>query len=402
MAVVGAGLMGAGIALTAAQAGIEVRVKDTNLEAAGRAKAYADEALAKQVARGSRTAAQAAEVLARIHPVGEIDELAGVQLVVEAVFEDPELKAQVLADLSGVVGDDALIASNTSTLPISGLAASVDRPEDFVGMHFFSPVERMELVEIIVGEQTSEETLAKAFDIARQLRKTPIVVGDGRGFFTSRVILGRLLEAAAMLGEGIPAPSIEQASRQAGYPLGTLALTDDISLSLPYTIYGQIRDEATRDGGAFVEHPGAQVLGRLVGLGRKGRASGSGYYDYHDGRRTGLWGELATEFGPSAPPEGLRELEDRLLFVEALETARCLETGVLRTTADANTGSLLGIGYPRWTGGAAQFAAGYPGGVPAFVRRARDLAERHGPRFLPPESLSGEVWSSAGEDLAHA
>jgi 3-hydroxyacyl-CoA dehydrogenase/enoyl-CoA hydratase/3-hydroxybutyryl-CoA epimerase len=396
VAVLGAGMMGAGIALSAALAGLTVKLKDVDLGRAEEGRAYAERALNKQVAAGKRTEADAAAVLARITPAGEVADLADADLVIEAVFEDPDLKAQVFGEVAGVVAPDALLASNTSTLPITGLARAVDRPQDFIGLHFFSPAERMELVEIIVGEQTSDATLAKAFDVVLQLGKTPIVVGDGRGFFTSRVILTRLLEAAAMLGEGIAPASIEQASVQAGYPVGTLALLDELTLTLPHKIFGQFREEARRSGAEFTEHPGDAVLEALIEAGRPGRAAGAGFYEYADGRRAGLWPGLEEWFGPGRPATDLRELIDRLLFAEALETARCLESGLLRSTADANVGSLLGIGFPAWTGGAAQFVAGYPGGTAAFVGRARELAGAHGTRFSPPESLLEQALVTSG------
>lgn len=402
LGVIGAGMMGAGIALAAATVGIEVLLKDIDVAAAERGRAYAEKVLGKQVSRGSRTEQSAAEILSRITPVTDPADFSGVDLVIEAVFEDPSLKATVIREILGVVAPDAVIASNTSTLPITGLAETVDRPADFIGLHFFSPAERMELVEIVVGDQTSDATLAKAYDIVRQLRKTPIVVGDGRGFFTSRVILTRLLEAAAMVGEGISPSSIEQASRQAGYPLGTLALSDELTLALPHKIYGQFRAEAQRTSSEFDEHPGDTVLTRMVdALGRSGRAAGAGYYEYENGQRTGLWSGLEDEFGPSRPSDDLAELKDRLLFAEVLDTARCLESGLLRSTADANVGSMLGIGFPTWTGGAAQFVSGYPGGISAFVARAQDLAERHGPRFTPPDSLVRQA-ESLGREVTHA
>jgi 3-hydroxyacyl-CoA dehydrogenase/enoyl-CoA hydratase/3-hydroxybutyryl-CoA epimerase len=396
VAVLGAGMMGAGIALSAALAGLTVKLKDVDLARAEEGRAYAERALNKQVAAGKRTEADAATVLARITPACEVADLAGADLVIEAVFEDPNLKAQVFCEVVGVVAPDALLASNTSTLPITGLARAVDRPQDFIGLHFFSPAERMELVEIIVGEQTSDATLAKAFDVVLQLGKTPIVVGDGRGFFTSRVILTRLLEAAAMLGEGIAAASIEQASVQAGYPVGTLALLDELTLTLPHKIFGQFREEARRSGAEFAGHPGDAVLAALIEAGRPGRVAGAGFYEYADGRRAGLWPGLEERFGLGRPATDLRELIDRLLFAEALETARCLESGLLRSTADANVGSLLGIGFPAWTGGAAQFVAGYPGGTAAFVGRARELAGAHGPRFSPPDSLLEQTLVASG------
>jgi len=388
VAVLGAGMMGAGIALSAALSGIDVVLKDLDLAHANKGKAYAEKVLGKQVTAGKRAADDAEVVLERITATADIADLAGCDLVIEAVFEDPDLKGQVFNEILGVVARDALLASNTSTLPISDLARHVDRPADFIGLHFFSPVERMELVEIIVGEQTSDATLAKAFDVVLQLGKTPIVVGDGRGFFTSRVILGRLLEAAAMLGEGISALSIEQASQQAGYPLGTLALLDELTMTLPHKIFGQFRAEAQRTGSEFVEHPGDGVLATMIDeVHRPSRAAGAGFYDYVDGKRAGLWPGLEKAFGPTRPAEDLQELVDRLLFSETVDTARCLNSGLLHSTADANVGSILGIGFPTWTGGAAQFVAGYPGGPEAFVVRANELANKFGPRFSPPPSI---------------
>ncbi|MFC3960811.1 3-hydroxyacyl-CoA dehydrogenase NAD-binding domain-containing protein [Nocardia jiangsuensis] len=381
-AVLGAGMMGAGIALACAVAGIRVALKDVDAAAAERGRDHARKVLGTEVAAGRRTRESADAVLALITPTADVADLAGADLVIEAVFEDPALKHRVFGEVLDVVAPDALLASNTSTLPITGLADGVPRPEDFIGLHFFSPVERMELIEIVVGDKTSDATLAAAFDIAGQLGKTPIVVGDGRGFFTSRVILQRLTEAAAMIGEGVSPHSIEQASLQAGYPLGTLALLDEVTLSLPLTIRGQFRA-----AGFLPEHPGDAVLTTLTALDRRGRVAGAGFYEYADGRRQRLWPGLAELFPVAAEPADLVELRDRLLFAEALETARCREDGVLRSSADANVGSLLGIGYPTWTGGTAQFVTGYPGGPAAFAARARELAQRHGSRFEPPESI---------------
>ena len=310
VAVLGAGMMGAGIALSAALAGIDVVLKDLDLAHADKGKAYAEKVLGKQVTAGRRSAADAQAVLEHITATADIADLDGCDLVIEAVFEDPDLKGQVFGEILGVVAGDALLTSNTSTLPISDLARHVDRPADFIGLHFFSPVERMDLVEIIVGEQTSDATLAKAFDVVLQLGKTPIVVGDGRGFFTSRVILARLLEAAAMLGEGISAMSIEQASQQAGYPLGTLALLDELTMTLPHKIFSQFRTEAQRTGNEFVEHPGDRVLATMIDQAdRPSRAAGGGFYDYVDGKRSGLWPGLEETFGPSRPAEDLQELD---------------------------------------------------------------------------------------------
>lgn len=396
VAVIGAGMMGAGIALNAASAGLDVILKDVSQEAADRGKEHARKVLVRKVAKGELTDGESRDVLGRIHPVDAFDRLAGADVVIEAVFEDPELKADIFRRIIEVVAPDALLASNTSTLPITGLAQAVDRPEDFVGMHFFSPVERMDLLEIVVGELTSDATVARAFDLALLLGKTPIVVSDGRGFFTSRVILNRLLEAAAMVGEGVNPISIERASMRAGYPVGTLALLDELSLTLPHKIYSHFRAAAHADGVEFDEHPGDAVMLRMIDeLGRAGRSANAGFYDYSDGRRESVWSGLQQQFGTGRPASELNELVDRLLFIESLDTARCLESGLLRSTADANIGSILGIGFPLWTGGAAQFVAGYPGGLPAYVVRAEELAERYGARFTPPASLIAAARSTS-------
>lgn len=386
--VVGAGLMGTGIALTAARAGLVVTLADKDQDSAERGLHRIKKNLAKQVARGSLTEADAQCIASLITPVSSLEHVAEADVVIEAVFEDPALKANLLRRIGAVMRSDALLASNTSTLPISALSHATPDPSRFVGMHFFSPVERMELLEIVVGEATSDSTVARAFDLGVQLRKTPIVVQDGRGFFTSRVILQRLLESAAMIAEGISPVSVERASLAAGFPTGTLALIDDTSLSLPLQIYSQFREEGLRSGESWQEHPGAEVLRFLVEeADRPGRSAGAGFYEYTEGRRGELWDGLVKYRSSTGPHANLGDLVDRLLFADAVETARCLESGVLSSTADANVGSILGIGFPAWTGGAAQFVAGYEGGVSGFVARSLELAERHGERFSPPSSL---------------
>jgi 3-hydroxyacyl-CoA dehydrogenase/enoyl-CoA hydratase/3-hydroxybutyryl-CoA epimerase len=379
VAVLGAGMMGGGIAYECAMAGMDVLLKDVSVEAAGRGKSYVAGVLAKAVKRGRMAQADADAVLARVTPTADNADLAGCDLMIEAVFEDPDLKRRVYGEVEPQLAPDALLGSNTSTLPITDLATGVTRPEDFIGLHFFSPVDKMELLEIIVGERTSDAALARAFDVARQLRKTPIVVNDSRGFFTSRVISRFMDEAFAMLAEGVPAPSIEQAALQAGYPTGPLALADELNLKLIQHIRSQT------PGGAG---PGHDIVDRLVDDGRAGRAAGNGFYDYDAGRRSRLWtglAELATPAGRAVPFE---DLQERFLFVEAIDSVRCLDEGVLRATADANVGSILGIGYPAWTGGVLQYVTQYPGGKPAFVARARQLSAAYGDRFDPPPSLS--------------
>jgi 3-hydroxyacyl-CoA dehydrogenase / enoyl-CoA hydratase / 3-hydroxybutyryl-CoA epimerase len=385
VAVLGAGMMGAGIAYACALSGWEVVLKDVSVEAAAKGKAYSEGLVAKGGQRGKTTQEKGAALLGRITPTDDYADLAGCDLVIEAVFESPALKKEVFAEVAKVVAPDALLCSNTSTLPITSLAEGVDRPDDFIGLHFFSPVDKMPLIEIIRGRATSDATLARAFDVAVGLRKTPIVVNDSRGFFTSRVISTFLNEGVSMLAEGIDPQTIEQASSQAGYPAPVLQLMDELTLTLPLKIRDEAR-AAARD--AYVPHPAEAVLDRLVGeFGRSGRSSGAGFYEYENGRRTRLWPGLRTELGATNHDVDLRELAERMLVVEAVETQRCLDEGVLTTVADANVGSLLGIGYPPWTGGVVQYVEGFPGGVAGFVARADALADRYGERFRVPESL---------------
>ncbi|MGH3747132.1 MAG: 3-hydroxyacyl-CoA dehydrogenase family protein, partial [Micromonosporaceae bacterium] len=390
VAVLGAGMMGAGIAYVSARNGIDVILKDVSLESAQKGKAYSAKLLDKAVSRGKLTAEKRDEVLARITPTDDPADCAGADLMVEAVFEDPALKKQVYAEVEPHFAPDALLGSNTSTLPITGLAEGVGRPKDFIGLHFFSPVDKMPLLEIIAGEKTSDEALARAIDYAQQIKKTPIVVNDSRGFFTSRVIATYVMEAVAMLGEGVPGASIEQACTQAGYPVGALALTDEISLTLWAKIHHEMKVAAEAEGREFVEHPGTAVFEQMIHEhDRKGRSAGAGFYNYVDGKKAGLWSGLAEAFGGKAgPPEiSMRDMQERMLFIEAIETVKCFDENVLRTVPDANIGSIFGIGYPAWTGGVIQYINQYEGGVAGFVARARELAERYGDRFTPPKSL---------------
>jgi len=388
--VVGAGMMGAGIAYVAAKAGLEVVLKDVTLDAAQRGKAYAEKIEAKALSRGRTTAEKSDALLARIVPTDDLDGCRGIDIVVEAVFENLALKHQVLAELEGVVGTDALLASNTSTLPITSLATGISRPGDFLGLHFFSPVERMSLVEIIKGQQTSPETLARGFDFVQQLRKTPIVVNDSRGFFTSRVIIARLNEAVAALGEGVDPSSIEQAALQSGYPAGPLQLLDELTLTLPRAVRQEARAAVEAAGGSWTPHDSEAVFDHLIDdLGRSGRAAGGGFYDYDEtGKRIGLWPGLREHFRHPAVDVPFDDLKERLLFAEALEAFHAFNAGVISTTPDANVGSLLGIGFPAWTGGAMQYIHQYAGGPAGFSRRAEELAVRYGDRFSPPPSLA--------------
>jgi 3-hydroxyacyl-CoA dehydrogenase/enoyl-CoA hydratase/3-hydroxybutyryl-CoA epimerase len=385
--VLGAGMMGAGIAYVSAKAGFDVVLKDVSIEAAEKGKGYSEKLEAKALERGKTTKEKSDALLARIKPTADAADFKGVDFVIEAVFESVELKHKVFQEIEDVVEPNALLGSNTSTLPITGLAAGVKRQEDFIGIHFFSPVDKMPLVEIIKGEKTSDEALARVFDYTLAIGKAPIVVNDSRGFFTSRVIGTFVNEALAMLGEGVAPASIEHAGSQAGYPAPPLQLSDELNLELMQKIAIASRKGIEDAGGTYEAHPAEDVVNKMIDLGRPSRLKGAGFYEYVDGKRTQLWPGLKETFnsGSSTPP--LQDMIDRMLFAEALETQKCIDEGVLTTTADANIGSILGIGFPPWTGGSAQYVAGYPGGKAGFVARAKELAAKYGERFNPPASL---------------
>jgi len=387
--VLGAGMMGAGIAYVCAKAGMEVVLKDVSMEAAQKGKAYSQGLVERAVARGRFTPEQGDALLARITPTTDPAAAGGAELVIEAVFEDPQVKDAVLREIEPHVAGDALLGSNTSSLPIGELSAAVTRPGDFLGLHFFSPVDKMPLLEIVRGRDTGDAAVGRALDFARRIGKTPIVVSDSRGFFTSRVIATFLNEGIMMLLEGVPAPSIEQASAQAGYPASVLQLSDELSMELMVDVRNAARAAARAAGTEWEDHPAYTVMERMVAQGRPGRAKGGGFYEYRDGRRAGFWPGLRELFAPVGDPSSidLRELQERMLFIEALEAVRCLDEGVISSVAAANVGSILGIGYPGWTGGVLQYINGYDGGPAGFVARARQLATSHGPRFDPPASL---------------
>ncbi|MBT2526070.1 enoyl-CoA hydratase/isomerase family protein [Streptomyces sp. ISL-99] len=402
VAVLGAGMMGAGIAYSCARAGLDVVLKDVTAEAAAKGKAYSEKLLAKALSRGRTTEAERDELLARITPTADPSDLAGCDAVIEAVFEDTSLKHKVFQEIQDIVEPDALLCSNTSTLPITGLAEGVSRPADFIGLHFFSPVDKMPLVEIIKGERTGDEALARAFDLVRRIKKTPIVVNDSRGFFTSRVIGQFINEGVAMVGEGIEPASIEQAAAQAGYPAKVLSLMDELTLTLPRKIRNETKRAVEAAGGTWPGHPSDAVIDRMVDeFGRTGRSGGAGFYEYdEDGRRTRLWPGLREHFTKPGTEIPFADMKERMLFSEALDTVRCFEEGVLTSVADANIGSIMGIGFPAWTGGALQYINGYEGGLPGFVTRARELAATYGERFTPPALLvekaeRGETFSDA-------
>jgi 3-hydroxyacyl-CoA dehydrogenase/enoyl-CoA hydratase/3-hydroxybutyryl-CoA epimerase len=384
LAVLGAGMMGAGIAYSSARAGIEVVLKDVSLEAAERGKAYSEKLLTKQVERGRLTDEKKQEILDRITPTDNPEDLKGCDSVIEAVFEDPALKAKVYAEIEHIVNGDALLGSNTSTLPITKLAEGVDRKADFIGIHFFSPVDKMPIVEIIKGAETSDAALAKTIDYVLQIKKIPIVVNDSRGFYTSRVIGFMVNEGLAMLAEGVAPWSIERATTQAGYPAPVLQLTDELNMELMGKIAKATREGLVAEGKEVVEHPGSAVVTKMLELGRPGRLRKGGFYEYDEaGNRGSLWSGLAGVFPVADEQIPLQDIKDRMMFAEALETAKCFEEGVIESAAAANIGSIMAIGFPAISGGAVTFMTNYEGGLKGFIARANQLADTYGDRFRP-------------------
>ncbi|MFO7528146.1 MAG: 3-hydroxyacyl-CoA dehydrogenase NAD-binding domain-containing protein [Marinobacter sp.] len=395
--VLGAGMMGAGIAYATAVRGLDVVLKDVSVENAGKGKRYSEQLLDKKVSRGRMTDEQRTATLDRITPTASADDLEGCDLIIEAVFEDSALKGKVTREAEPKMVANGIFASNTSTIPITQLAEASGKPENFIGLHFFSPVDKMQLVEIIVGAKTSDDTLARAFDYVQQIGKIPIVVNDSRGFFTSRVFGTFVNEGIAMLGEGIHPSSIENAGVLSGMPVGPLAISDEVSMTLMQHIRDQSRKDTEAAGGTWKAHPAEAIIDAMVNEhGRKGKAAGAGFYEYPDKGKKYLWPELENFFvdRDKARSTSLRDLKDRILFIQAIETVRCLEEGVLRTVEDANVGSIFGIGYAPWTGGAIQFINHY--GVRAFTERARELESQFGERFAPPRMLLEKAETNTG------
>jgi len=385
VAVVGAGMMGAGIAYACACRGMDVVLKDVSLEQAEKGKRYSAGILAKKVARGRLNQQQADKILDAIRATNQVEMVAGCELVIEAVFEDRQLKAKVTREVEAVLPESAVFASNTSTLPITGLADASQRPSQFAGLHFFSPVDKMPLVEIICGQQTSNETLALCYDFVLQIGKTPIVVNDSRGFYTSRVFSTFVKEGMAMLGEGIHPATIENAASLAGFPVGPLAVTDEVSLTLIERIRRQTILDLAAEGKTPIAHPSDGVIDQMLELERTGKALGKGFYQYSPDGSKHLWPELGRYFGPVKLEVKLQEVKERLLFIMALETLSCLQEGVLNSVADANLGSIFGIGFPAWTGGTVQYVNQY--GLSEFLQQAQQFADKFGTRFQPPQLL---------------
>lgn len=402
LGILGAGMMGSGIAYVAAKVGIDVVLKDIDQDTADKGKSYSDKVASKLIAKGRMLEEEKDGILSRIKATTDVKDLEGCDLVVEAVFENRELKANVTKEAEAVLDDKAIFASNTSTLPITGLAVASERPENFVGLHFFSPVDRMKLVEIICGEKTSDETLARAYDFVTQLRKVPIVVNDSRDFYTSRVFESGCDEGAWLLSDGVDPARIENLAQQVGMPVGPLESIDAVSQQLVYSVKHQAKKDFEAEGRNFpaADLPPFQWITRMVDeFDRRGKAYGGGYYEYltdDEGRRhKKIWSGLR-----DTQPEPTREIsdqdiKDRVLYRQAIEAVRCLEEGVLRSVVDCNIGSMLGIGYPAYTGGQLQYINAC--GVAEFTQRATQLAEEYGERFAPPKMLidmarKGEVF----------
>jgi len=394
--ILGAGLMGAGIAWANASRRIPCVLKDLTPEQAEKGKAYSAKLLEKRIKQGRADEAGAKRTLDLIKPTASADDLAGCDLIVEAVFENRELKAQVTREAEPKLAAEGIFASNTSTLPITGLAQAAQHPERFVGLHFFSPVDKMQLVEIIVGKATSDATLARAFDYVQQIGKTPIVVNDSRGFFTSRVFGTWVSEGQAMLLEGIPAPVIENAARQAGMPVGPLAVADEVSLRLSQMVRKQAMADLAAEGKAYRQHPAFALIDRMVDeFKRPGRAGGAGFYEYPADGEKFLWPELKRMFEKPGIAWDMQELKDRILYIQAIEAARCFEENVIRSVAEANVGSIFGIGFPAWTGGALQFINCV--GLAKFAARADELAAKYGERYACPNIVRAKA--QAGEQF---
>jgi 3-hydroxyacyl-CoA dehydrogenase / enoyl-CoA hydratase / 3-hydroxybutyryl-CoA epimerase len=384
LGVLGAGMMGSGVAFVSAAAGIDVVLLDSSVELAEKGKAVSAKLLAKAVERGQKSQSAADETLARIKTTAEYGDLAACDLIVEAVFEDPKIKADVTRKAEAVIGGAAIFASNTSTLPITGLAKAAVRPKQFIGLHFFSPVERMPLVEVIMGADTSRETLAKSLDFVAQLKMTPIVVNDSRGFYTSRVFQTFIHEGMRMLEDGIAPALIENAAKFAGFPVGPLALVDEVTVELPWKI---VKESAVALGSAFVKPCAYEVMRRMIEeFKRCGKRYGKGFYDYPEGGAKRLWSGLKDAFPLAAEQPSVEEIKRRFLYIQALETARCIEEGVVTHAADADVGSLLAWGFPSWTGGPLSLIDTV--GAANFVAECKRMAESYGARYAPSTWLS--------------
>ncbi len=386
LGVLGAGFMGHGIAYVSALAGIEVVIKDVSLERAAQGKEKIAALLEERVSRGKMAPAQKDIILARVHATDEVKDLRDCDLIIEAVFEDRAVKASVIRETANVISSDAILGSNTSTLPITSLASHFSHPSNFVGIHFFSPVSKMPLVEIIRGKETSDKAIAKAFDYVLQIGKAPIVVNDSRGFYTSRVFGTYVSEGMTLLAEGQPPRAIESAGIKAGMAVGPLAVSDEVNIGLIWHIREQTRKDFESEGKFFPGDASDRVVDFMVNtVKRTGKAQGAGFYEYPEDGKKFLWRELQNHFPLSDVELSQQEMMDRLLFAQCLETVRCVEENVVTSSADANIGSIFGWSFAPYAGGTLQCINAY--GLEKFIARARELAQKYGARFEPPDLL---------------
>lgn len=386
LGILGAGMMGAGIAYVSALAGMEVVLKDVSAEAAEKGKDYSRRLLSERVAKGRMSQADADAILDCIHATGDYAPLAGCDLVIEAVFEDRALKNTVTRESEALLDAGAVFGSNTSTLPITGLAQASQRPQNFIGIHFFSPVEKMQLVEIIMGRETSEYARNVALDYVHKIKKTPIVVNDGRGFYTSRIFTTYLFEGFHMVAEGVHPALIDNGARLAGMMVGPLAVADEVSIELAYKVMKQTE----ADTGQAIRSPAADVVRRFVEeFKRPGRKAGKGFYDYPEFGKKRLWPGLADYYPRAARQPDVEEVKQRFLCIQSLETLRCLEEGIVTRPQDADIGSILGWGFAPYTGGTFSYVEFV--GIRRFAETCRRLEEKYGERFRIPKILEEKL-----------
>jgi 3-hydroxyacyl-CoA dehydrogenase/enoyl-CoA hydratase/3-hydroxybutyryl-CoA epimerase len=380
--ILGAGMMGAGIAYVSAMAGYDVVLKDIDKESAEKGKDYSRKLLDESISKGKSTREKADALLEKIKTAGSPEDLAGCDLIIEAVFEDRELKARVTRESEALMNPKGVFASNTSTLPITGLSEASVRPENFIGLHFFSPVDKMQLVEIIRGKNTSDFAVKLCLEYVHKIKKTPIVVNDGRGFFTSRIFTTYLFEAFEMVAEGVSPALIENCGKMTGMATPPLAVADEVSLELVYKIMLQTE----KDLGTVYSSPGAALIKKMVGeLKRLGRKSGGGFYEYPEGGKKKLWKGISELVEPAAVQPDAETVKQRLLYIQALEAAKCWQEGIVQKPADADLGSILGWGFAPYTGGVLSYIDYV--GLPAFLAKAEEFAAKYGERFTPCAKL---------------
>lgn len=387
--VLGSGLMGHGIACVSALAGIEVILVDTTKEQAEFGFSKIKQILQKRVDKKTLTEKDFNTILSRIFTTSNYEDLSSCELIIEAVFENKDLKKQVTIKAESVIKTDTIFASNTSTIPITELAKNSNRPKQFIGLHFFSPVDRMKLVEIIKGKKTSKRTLSKAYNYVLSLKKTPIIVNDGRGFYTTRVFERYTCEGMALLEEGVSPKRIEEIGKKAGYPIGPLAILDEITISLAYHIREQVREPLSSKS-----EPWDKVMEIMISdLNRTGKSNNGGFYEYPKDAKKYLWPQLKNYFTISKEELDEQEIIDRFYFSQVIETIRCFEERIITSVSDANIGSMLGWGFPRQKGGTLQFVNDY--GLLLFQKRAQELMNKYGSRFSPPKLLDEMIKSNS-------